>query len=67
VRLSHIPDGMHIQFVFYRKAFGDKDIIFKVLQNENEATLPIPTDMAPYYHWKDFKDYYLKKLDGYKE
>jgi hypothetical protein len=61
------PMACNIQFVFYRKAFGDKDIIFKVLQNENEATLPIPTDMAPYYHWKDFKDYYLKKLDGYKE
>ena len=61
------PMACNLQFVFYRKAFGDHDIIFKVLQNENEATLPIPTDMAPYYHWKDFKAYFLKKLDNYKE
>ena len=61
------PMACNLQFVFYRKAFGDRDIIFKVLQNENEATLPIPTDMAPYYHWKDFKAYFLKKLDNYKE
>ena len=59
------PMACNIQFVFYRKNYGDKDIIFKVLRNENEATLPIKTDIAPYYHWNDFKEYYLKKLDGY--
>ena len=61
------PMACNIQFVFYRKKFGDKDIIFKVLRNENEATLPIKTDIAPYYHWKDFKEYFLKKLADYKE
>ena len=29
--------------------------------------LPLQTDCAPYYHWKDFKAYYLNKLDAYKE
>ena len=62
-----VPMASNIQFIFYRKHFGDKDIIFKVLRNEKEATLPIKTDMAPYYHWKDFKDYYLKKLADFKE
>lgn len=61
------PMAANIQFVFYRKNANDKDVIFKVLRNENEATLPIKTDIAPYYHWKDFKDYFLKKLDSYKE
>ena len=60
------PMGANIQFIFYRKSFGG-DVIFKVLLNENEATLPISTNMAPYYHWNDFKDYFLKKLDSYQE
>jgi hypothetical protein len=59
-----VPMASNIQFIFYRKA-DSKDIIFKVLRNENEATLPIKTDMAPYYHWNDFKAYFINKLDAY--
>lgn len=62
-----IPMAANIQFVFYRKNKHDKDILFKVLLNENEAILPLPTDHAPYYHWNDFKEYYLKKLDSYNK
>ena len=62
-----IPMAANIQFVFYRKDKHDKDILLKVLLNENEATLPLPSDDAPYYHWNDFKEYYLKKLDGYNK
>ena len=65
INFEVFPMAANIQFVFYRKKRKDNDIIFKVLLNENEATLPLPTDMAPYYHWKDFRDYYLKKLDAY--
>jgi hypothetical protein len=61
------PMACNIQFVFYRRYVGDKDILFKVLFNENEATLPIKTDRAPYYHWKDFRAYYLKKLNAYDQ
>ena len=57
----------NIQFIFYRKNTKDDDVLVKVLLNENEATLPIVSDCAPYYHWKDFKDFYLKKLADYKE
>ena len=56
----------NVQFVFYRKNPRDKDVVFKVLLNEKEATLPLQTDIAPYYHWRDFRDYYLKKLDTYE-
>jgi hypothetical protein len=34
----------------------------KVLLNEDEATLPIKTDCAPYYHWTDVREYYLNKM-----
>ena len=50
----------NIQLVFYRKA-GSDDVLVKALFNEQETTLPVPTDQAPYYHWSDLRDYYLKK------
>ncbi|MCR4602705.1 MAG: histidine phosphatase family protein [Prevotella sp.] len=61
------PMASNLQFVFYRAHPADKDVVFKVLLNENEATLPLKTDIAPYYHWKDFRDYYLTKLDNYSQ
>ena len=60
-----LPMASNIQFVFYRSNPKDKDVIFKVLLNEQEATLPIQTDIAPYYHWRDFRNYYIRKLDLY--
>ncbi len=60
------PMGCNLQFVFYRRDVFDKDVIFKVLLNEEEATLPLPSSIAPYYRWSDFKAYYLKKLDDYE-
>ena len=62
---SVFPMGANIQFVFYRSDPQDKDVLFKVLLNEQEATLPFRSDCAPYYHWKDFRRYYLKKLEKY--
>jgi hypothetical protein len=61
------PMGANIQFVFYRKNAKDQDVLFKVLLNEEEATLPIDTDCAPYYHWSDFRQHYLQMLDNYKD
>lgn len=61
------PMASNLQLVFYRKNSKDCDPLFKVLLNENEATLPLPTKHAPYYRWSDFRKYYLKKLDAYEE
>ena len=61
-----IPMAANIQLVFYRKETGG-DVLFKVLLNENEATLPLRTLNPPYYHWDDFKTYYLKKLEAYEK
>ena len=62
-----IPMAGNLQIVFYRKNPADKDVLIKVLLNENEATLPLQTDVAPYYHWNDFRKYYLQRLNNYKE
>ena len=67
VNYKVFPMGANIQLVFFRRDAGDADVLVKVLLNEDEASLPVPTDCAPYYHWSDFKEYYLKKLDQYTE
>ena len=46
----------NIQLVFYRNSDGD--VLVKCLLNGEEATLPVPTAMAPYYKWSDFRDFY---------
>ena len=59
------PMGGNLQMIFYRKDSDDQDVLIKVLLNEREASLPVPTDCAPYYHWKDVRTYYLNKLNDY--
>ena len=59
---SIFPMASNLQFIFYRSGLNDKDVLLKVLLNEEEAQLPIPTDCAPYYHWNDFRSYCLQKI-----
>jgi hypothetical protein len=61
------PMASNLQLIFYRTDINDKDVLFKVLLNEQEASLPIKTDCAPYYHWNDFRKFYSEKLDKYDE
>lgn len=60
------PMASNIQFVFYRQDPFDKDVMVKVLLNEQEATLPLESTTAPYYLWKDVRAYYLRKIDAYE-
>lgn len=59
------PMAANVQIVFYRRDAGDKDILIKVLLNEEEATLPIKTDAPPYYRWEEVRAYYLNMLNNY--
>ena len=54
----------NIQLVFYRGKKGD--VLLKCLLNEAEATLPVPTDMFPYYKWEDFKNFYTARINSVK-
>ena len=56
------PMAGNIQIIFYRSSPSDSDILVKILLNEGEVSLPIDTDMAPYYHWNDVRDYWQNKL-----
>lgn len=61
------PFGSSVQVVYYRKDKTDDDILIKVVLNGQEASLPIETDLAPYYHWQDVKRYYLRKLYAHEK
>jgi hypothetical protein len=52
--------------IHYRGGTDDPDVLVKELLNGHEARLPIQTDCAPYYHWHDVKNYYLRKLYRYE-
>ena len=62
------PMACNVQFIFYHKNDQDKDVIFKVLLNEDEAKLP---DLKPvqgcYYKWSDFREFFLKKINDYEK
>jgi hypothetical protein len=58
---SVFPMAGNLQIIFYRKNATDRHPLIKVLLNEKEATLPLPSDLAPYYRWSDFRDLYLRK------
>lgn len=59
------PMASNIQWVFYRKK-GSDDILVKALLNEKEVSLPIASDLKPYYHWRDVRAYYLEKVDAFR-
>ena len=49
--------GSNFQFVFYRSK-RNPDIIFRLLYNGDEASLPLPEVADGFYRWADFKAYY---------
>lgn len=55
------PMGANVQLVFFNKENSD-DYLVKVLLNEKEVQIPVKSDILPYYHWADVKEYYNKKL-----
>ena len=60
------PMGCNIQWIFYKKP-GSDDVIMKVLLNEEEATLPVESDIKPYYHWRDVQAYYTRRLESFAQ
>ena len=43
--------------IFY-KSDKEKDILVKIMLNENEVKLPLESKTAPYYKWSDVEAYY---------
>ena len=57
------PMGANIQMVFFKKK-GSKDILVKVLLNENECRIAgVNTDRWPFYHWSDLRAHYMESIE----
>lgn len=57
------PMAANLQLVFYRRERGG-EVLVKLLHNEQEVSLPLPGDTAPYYRWRDFRDFYTARMDS---
>lgn len=55
------PMASNLQWVFYRNRRSG-DVIVKLLHNERECTIPVESDIAPYYRWDDLKRYYVERI-----
>lgn len=52
-----IPMAGNMQMIFY-KSDKSKDVLVKVMLNENEVKLPLESKTAPYYKWADVEKFY---------
>jgi hypothetical protein len=55
------PMAGNIQIIFFRKKNTD-NILVKFLLNEKEVSIPVQSDIKPYYYWQDVEKYYKDKL-----
>jgi len=53
----------NIQLIFYRSRRDPEDILVKCLMNGMEASLPIATDIFPYYRWKDLRSFFTARCN----
>ena len=51
-----VPMAANLQLIFYRNKKGH--ILVRLLLNENEVHLDLPTLQAPYYDWNEVKTYW---------
>lgn len=60
------PMASNIQFILYRSRRAGGEILFKVLHNGAESTLPQLTPVSgPYYKWSDFKDWCARLYEAH--
>ena len=52
------PMASNLQMVFFRNNSGD--VLVKILLNETEIAVDMPTDTFPYYRWSDLREYLMK-------
>ena len=57
-----VPMAANVQMIFFRKDKSD-DILVKFMLNEKEVSIPLESDVKPYYHWKDVEKFYRNKIE----
>lgn len=63
---TFIPMACNIQLVFYRSSQSQKPILVKVLRNEKEAHLSIPTKSWPYYNWEEVRNHFSTQVSRHE-
>lgn len=53
------PMAGNVQLVFFKNPKKPGDVLVKFLLNEVETAIPVKTDLYPFYHWKDVRDFYF--------
>ena len=52
------PMAGNVQIVFFRNKKNNSDVIVKFMLHEKETSIPVETDIYPFYHWNDVKSFY---------
>lgn len=57
------PMAGNIQLIFFRNKKNPDDVLVKVMLNERETSMPVETDLFPFYHWNDVRTFLLKEIN----
>lgn len=55
----------NLQMVFYRSK-KSSDVLVRLLENENDITLPIKSVEGPFYKWEDLRKYMKERADYFR-
>ena len=57
------PMACNVQLIFFRDPkHPEKDVLVKLMLNEEEKRIPVDTDIFPFYRWDDVKRYYRTEV-----
>lgn len=56
------PMAANIQLIFFRNAKQPEKVLVKILHNEKETSIPVKTDIWPYYDWDDVKQFFKSRI-----
>lgn len=57
------PMAANLQLIFFRNEKNPDDILVKILHNEKETSVPVPTTKAPFYKWNDLRSYFKTMIE----
>lgn len=58
-----VPMAANVQLIFYRKGKSKDDVLVKFMLNEKETSIPLESDVKPYYRWKEVERFYREKIE----
>lgn len=57
-----VPMAANVQLIFYRNEKNRDDILVKFMLNEQETSIPLESDVKPFYRWKEVERFYREKI-----